>query len=69
MVASEVKGPANQTANMQQISSDAMAAIQGIGAAIVEINEITLAIASAIEGQGAAGTQAVSSNVAKLRAA
>jgi len=87
VVASEVKNLANQTAKateeiagqinaMQAVTTDAVAAIQGIGATIGEINQIGTAIASAVEEQGAAtreiarnvqqaasGTQEVSSNI------
>jgi methyl-accepting chemotaxis protein len=87
VVASEVKSLANQTAKAtdeisQQISSmqgathDAVEAIQGIDKTIATMSEISTAIASAIEEQGAAtreitrntqeaahGTQEVSRNV------
>jgi methyl-accepting chemotaxis protein len=73
VVASEVKSLANQTARatedigqqisgMQQISNEAVRAIQAISATITEINEIATAIAAAIEEQGAA-TQEIARNV------
>jgi methyl-accepting chemotaxis protein len=87
VVASEVKNLASQTAkateeirsqiaNMQQVTTSAVGTIQGIGLTIGEINEITTAIAAAVEEQGAAtreiarniqhaatGTSEVSSNI------
>jgi methyl-accepting chemotaxis protein len=87
VVASEVKSLANQTANatdeirtqianMQQVTTSAVGAIRNIGLTISEINEVTTAIASAVEQQGAAtreiarniqhaagGTSEVSSNI------
>jgi methyl-accepting chemotaxis protein len=87
VVASEVKSLANQTANatdeirtqianMQQVTTSAVGAIRNIGVTIGEINEVTTAIASAVEEQGAAtreiarniqhaagGTSEVSSNI------
>jgi methyl-accepting chemotaxis protein len=87
VVASEVKNLANQTANatdeirsqianMQQVTTSAVSAIRNIGLTISEINEVTTAIASAVEQQGAAtreiarniqhaagGTSEVSSNI------
>ncbi len=87
VVASEVKNLANQTAkateeiraqiaNMQQVTTSAVGAIRNIGLTITEINEVTTAIASAVEQQGAAtreiarniqhasgGTSEVSSNI------
>jgi methyl-accepting chemotaxis protein len=87
VVASEVKNLANQTAkateeiraqiaNMQQVTTSAVGAIRNIGLTISEINEVTTAIASAVEQQGAAtreiarniqhasgGTSEVSSNI------
>lgn len=87
VVASEVKNLASQTAkatedirsqiaNMQQVTSTAVGTIQNIGLTIGEINEITTAIAAAVEEQGAAtreiarniqhaatGTSEVSSNI------
>ena len=91
VVASEVKGLANQTARATedisgQISSiqaeteTAVAAIKGIGLTINKINEISTAIASAVEEQNAAtkeisrnvqeastGTTEVSSNIVNVR--
>ena len=87
VVASEVKSLANQTAkatdeirsqiaNMQQVTSSAVGAIRSITNTIGEINEVTTAIAAAVEQQGAAtreiarniqhaagGTSEVSSNI------
>jgi methyl-accepting chemotaxis protein len=87
VVASEVKSLANQTAkatdeiraqiaSMQQVTSSAVGAIRNIGQTISEINEVTTAIAAAVEQQGAAtreiarniqhaagGTSEVSSNI------
>jgi methyl-accepting chemotaxis protein len=87
VVASEVKSLANQTAKatdeiraqiagMQQVTTSAVGAIRNIGQTISEINEVTTAIAAAIEQQGAAtreiarniqhaagGTSEVSSNI------
>jgi methyl-accepting chemotaxis protein len=87
VVASEVKNLASQTAkatedirsqiaNMQQVTTTAVGTIQNIGLTIGEINEITTAIAAAVEEQGAAtreiarniqhaatGTSEVSSNI------
>ncbi|MEO5374506.1 MAG: methyl-accepting chemotaxis protein [Alphaproteobacteria bacterium] len=90
VVANEVKSLANQTARatdeisgqigaVQSATHSAVEAIQGIGGTISKINEITAAIAAAVEEQGAAtkeiarnveqaaaGTQEVSSNVVGL---
>ena len=87
VVASEVKSLADQTAkatdeiraqisSMQQVTSSAVGAIRNIGSTIGEINEVTTAIAAAVEEQGAAtreiarniqhaagGTSEVSSNI------
>ena len=87
VVASEVKSLANQTAkatdeiraqiaSMQQVTTSAVGAIRNIGETIGEINEVTTAIAAAVEQQGAAtreiarniqhaagGTSEVSSNI------
>src|SRR5260370_1398136 len=87
VVASEVKSLANQTAkatdeirsqiaNMQQVTTSAVGAIRNIGTIIGEINDVTTAIAAAVEEQGAAtreiarniqhaagGTSEVSSNI------
>jgi methyl-accepting chemotaxis protein len=87
VVASEVKSLANQTAkatdeirsqiaSMQQVTTSAVSAIRNIGQTIGEINEVTTAIAAAVEEQGAAtreiarniqhaagGTSEVSSNI------
>jgi methyl-accepting chemotaxis protein len=73
VVASEVKGLANQTAkatdeiraqiaSMQQVTTSAVGAIRNIGQTIGEINEITTAIAAAVEQQGAA-TREIARNV------
>ncbi|WP_027573337.1 methyl-accepting chemotaxis protein [Bradyrhizobium sp. WSM1743] len=87
VVASEVKSLASQTAKateeirtqiagMQEITTSAVGAIQGIGRIIGEINDVTTTIAAAVEEQGAAtreiarniqhaagGTSEVSSNI------
>jgi methyl-accepting chemotaxis protein len=87
VVASEVKSLANQTAkatgeiraqiaSMQQVTTTAVGAIRNIGNIIGEINEVTTAIAAAVEEQGTAtreiarniqhaagGTSEVSSNI------
>ena len=87
VVASEVKSLANQTAkatdeirsqiaSMQQVTTSAVGAIRNISTTISEINEVTAAIAAAVEQQGAAtreiarniqhaagGTSEVSSNI------
>jgi methyl-accepting chemotaxis protein len=87
VVASEVKSLANQTAkatdeiraqiaSMQQVTTSAVGAIRNIGQTIGEINDVTTAIAAAVEEQGAAtreiarniqhaagGTAEVSSNI------
>jgi methyl-accepting chemotaxis protein len=87
VVASEVKSLANQTAkatdeirsqiaSMQQVTTSAVGAIRNIGQTISDINEVTTAIAAAVEEQGAAtreiarniqhaagGTSEVSSNI------
>ncbi len=63
VVATEVKSLASQTAaateeisqqvlSIQKVSDDAVSAIDGIGATIKEISEITAAIATAVERQG-----------------
>src|SRR6266852_6039672 len=87
VVASEVKSLANQTAkatdeirsqiaSMQQVTTSAVSAIRNIGQTIGEINDVSTAIAAAVEQQGAAtreiarniqhaagGTSEVSSNI------
>jgi len=87
VVASEVKSLASQTAkatdeirfqiaSMQQVTTSAVGAIRNIGHTIGTINEVTTAIAAAVEQQGAAtreiarniqhaagGTSEVSSNI------
>src|SRR6478735_1037867 len=87
VVASEVKSLASQTAkateeiraqiaSMQQVTVSAVGAIRNIGHTIGEINDVTTAIAAAVEEQGAAtreiarniqhaagGTSEVSSNI------
>ena len=87
VVASEVKSLANQTAkatdkirsqivSMQTVTTSAVSAIRNISNTIGEINEVTTAIAAAVEQQGAAtreiarniqhaagGTSEVSSNI------
>lgn len=78
VVASEVKNLANQTAKateeigtqigaMQQVTGKAVNAISGISGIIGEINDIALAIASAVEQQGAA-TQEIARNVQQAAA-
>jgi methyl-accepting chemotaxis protein len=73
VVASEVKALANQTAQateeistqiqgIQNVTDQAVAAIKAIGGTITEINEISAAIATAVEQQGMA-TSAISVNV------
>jgi methyl-accepting chemotaxis protein len=73
VVAGEVKSLANQTAkateeigaqiaSVQQATSDAVGAIQGITTTISRLNEISAAISSAVEEQGAA-TQEIARNV------
>jgi methyl-accepting chemotaxis protein len=93
VVASEVKSLANQTAkateeiraqivSMQQVTTSAVGAIRNIGTVIGEINDVTTAIAAAVEEQGAAtreiarniqhaagGTSEVSSNIIGVSAA
>ena len=87
VVASEVKSLANQTAkatdeirqqigSMQTVTTSAVSAIRNISSTIGEINDVTTAIAAAVEEQGAAtreiarniqhaagGTSEVSSNI------
>jgi methyl-accepting chemotaxis protein len=87
VVASEVKNLASQTAkatdeirtqiaSMQEVTTSAVGAIRKIGQTIGEINDVTTAIAAAVEQQGAAtreiarniqhaagGTSEVSSNI------
>jgi methyl-accepting chemotaxis protein len=87
VVASEVKSLANQTAkatdeirqqigSMQNVTTTAVTAIRNISSTIGEINDVTTAIAAAVEEQGAAtreiarniqhaagGTSEVSSNI------
>ncbi|EWY37064.1 hypothetical protein N825_21705 [Skermanella stibiiresistens SB22] len=78
VVASEVKALANQTANatngiqakvaeIQRATSDAVEAIGGITGTIGTIDEITTAIASAVEEQGAA-TRDIAGNVQRAAA-
>jgi methyl-accepting chemotaxis protein len=73
VVASEVKSLADQTAKateeirtqivgMQQSTSSAVTAIRHIGETITEINEVTTAIAAAVEEQGAA-TREIARNI------
>lgn len=93
VVASEVKSLADQTAkatdeirsqiaSMQDVTTNAVGAIRHIGHTIAEINEVTTAIAAAVEEQGAAtreiarniqhaasGTSEVSSNIVGVSAA
>jgi len=93
VVASEVKSLANQTAkatdeirqqivSMQTVTTSAVGAIRNISTTISEINEVTTAIAAAVEEQGAAtreiarniqhaagGTSEVSSNIVGVSSA
>ena len=93
VVASEVKSLAEQTAkatdeiraqiaSMQDVTTSAVSAIRNIGQTIGEINDVTTAIAAAVEEQGAAtreiarniqhaagGTTEVSGNIAGVSAA
>jgi methyl-accepting chemotaxis protein len=93
VVASEVKSLASQTAkatdeiraqiaSMQDVTTSAVGAIRNIGQTIGEINDVTTAIAAAVEQQGAAtreiarniqhaagGTTEVSGNIAGVSAA
>ena len=93
VVASEVKSLANQTAkatdeirqqivSMQTVTTSAVGAIRNIGNTIGEINNVTTAIAAAVEEQGAAtreiarniqhaagGTSEVSSNIVGVSSA
>ena len=93
VVASEVKSLASQTAkatdeirsqiaSMQHVTTSAVSAIRNIGQTIGEINDVTTAIAAAVEEQGAAtreiarniqhaagGTSEVSSNIVGVSAA
>ncbi len=93
VVASEVKSLANQTAkatdeirqqivSMQTVTTTAVTAIRNISNTITEINEVTTAIATAVEEQGAAtreiarniqhaagGTGEVSSNIVGVSSA
>ena len=93
VVASEVKSLANQTAkatdeirqqivSMQTVTTSAVSAIRNISTTISEINEVTTAIAAAVEEQGAAtreiarniqhaagGTSEVSSNIVGVSSA
>ncbi|WJR79063.1 HAMP domain-containing methyl-accepting chemotaxis protein [Bradyrhizobium sp. NP1] len=93
VVAAEVKNLANQTAkatdeiraqiaSMQQVTTSAVGAIRNIGGTIGEINQVTTAIAAAVEEQSAAtreiarniqhaaaGTKDVSSNIVGVAAA
>jgi methyl-accepting chemotaxis protein len=93
VVASEVKSLASQTAkatdeirgqiaSMQNVTTSAVTAIRNIGQTIDEINQVTTAIAAAVEQQGTAtreiarniqqaagGTSEVSSNIAGVSSA
>jgi methyl-accepting chemotaxis protein len=93
VVASEVKSLANQTAkatdeirqqivSMQEVTTSAVSAIRNISSTIGEINDVTTAIATAVEEQGAAtreiarniqhaagGTSEVSSNIVGVSSA
>ena len=78
VVAAEVKGLAGQTAkatdeirtqieNVQTATNAAVAAIDGIGGRIGEINAVSTAIASAVEQQGAATEQITENTQAAAR--
>jgi methyl-accepting chemotaxis protein len=78
VVASEVKALANQTAKateeisaqvaaMQQSTSDAVGAINGITQTIAQMSEITVSISAAIEEQGAA-TREIARNIQSVAA-
>jgi methyl-accepting chemotaxis protein len=78
VVASEVKALANQTAKateeisaqvaaMQQSTSDAVSAINGITQTIGQMSEITVGISAAIEEQGAA-TREIARNIQSVAA-
>jgi methyl-accepting chemotaxis protein len=78
VVASEVKALANQTAKateeisgqvaaMQQSTSDAVAAINGITQTIAQMSEITVSISTAIEQQGEA-TREIARNIQSVAA-
>jgi methyl-accepting chemotaxis protein len=78
VVASEVKALANQTAKateeisaqvaaMQQSTSDAVAAINGITQTIAQMSEITVSISTAIEQQGDA-TREIARNIQSVAA-
>jgi methyl-accepting chemotaxis protein len=78
VVASEVKALANQTAKateeisaqvaaMQQSTSDAVAAINGITETIAQMSEITVGISTAIEQQGEA-TREIARNIQSVAA-
>jgi methyl-accepting chemotaxis protein len=78
VVASEVKALANQTAKateeisaqvaaMQQSTSDAVAAINGITQTIAQMSEITVGISTAIEQQGDA-TREIARNIQSVAA-
>ena len=93
VVASEVKSLATQTgrateeitaqiANLQAATDDAVAAIEGIGTSIGNIDEITVTVASAVEEQRSAtgeistsvqqaaqGTQEVTTNISSVNTA
>ena len=73
VVASEVKSLANQTgkatdeirqqiASMQEVTASAVSAIRNISGTIVHINDVTTAIAAAVEEQGAA-TREIARNI------
>ena len=78
VVATEVKSLADQTARateeigeqvgaIQGATEDAVTAIQGIGATIKEVGEISTAVAAAVEEQGSA-TREIASNVQQAAA-
>ena len=92
VVASEVKALATQTASatseiatqiqeVQTVTKDAVSSVEGISSTITRLNEISLAVASAVEEQAAAtqeisrnsleaatGTEAVGENIANVSA-
>jgi len=58
----QVCRPRARAASMQNVTTSAVSAIRNIGSTIGEINEVTSAIASAVEQQGAA-TREIAQNI------